>query len=695
MNGRFTGYLLGSVALAAFTVTGAIPAAAQDAGTQETTLLKEIILTGEKTARSLDQTASSAAVVTTSDIEDNPQTETISEAISNVPNISYANQGGLGGAPTIRGQDSEGPNSGATAFFGGTQPRTSINLDGHYLSYNELVFSASSLWDVESIEVFRGPQTVTQGANSIAGAIIVNTKDPTFQPEGAVQLEYGSRSKRRVSLMASGPVATDLAARVALDYSARDTFIDYTNPAFAPTATGEDYESKNARFKLLWEPADLPGFSAKLTYSHLNTNRPTWEATTKPFEDMESMTISNPAWSQRSNVAVADLRYDMGNGVVLTNQLQYSDMHTFRDTNPADLGTAILDQENLSNETRATFGEEGDPISGVVGIYASHTKSDEILYQRGTTTYDDEKDSLGIFSEVNWRFADRWTLSAGLRYQRDHIQRQGESNLSPTPLDYDEEFDAWLPKLSLAYEVTPDTTIGALVSKGYNPGGVSLNLNTGEYKTYDAEKVWNYELFARTHLMDDRLFLSGNLFYSDFRDAQRYVFAEIAGSGDWSSYTINAEKAKSYGLELAMDYRVTDNLRLKAGAGLLRTEITEFSDALGDYEGTDFARAPSHTLTLGADWDVTPKLRLSGDVRHTDGYYSDDANSSDRKVGSYTIVNARAAYTPRDDMEIFAYVNNIFDDDSVTFVRPSASVGGYEATVVEPREIGVGMKMTF
>lgn len=695
MSARISGYLMGSAALAAFTASGAVSTAAQDFGDRDVIVLDEIVLIGEKTARSLDQTASSAAVVTSSDIEDNPQTATVSGVISGIPNISYANQGGLAGAPAIRGQDSEGPNSGASAFFGGTQPRTSINLDGHYLSYNELVFSSSSLWDVDSVEVFRGPQTVAQGANSIAGAIIVNTKDPTFQREGAVQLEYGSRAKRRVSLMASGPVVPDLAARVALDYSARDTFIDYTNPAFASTDTGEDYESRNARFKLLWQPADLPGFEAKLTYSHLNTHRPTWEATTAPYDRHENMTLSNPAWSQRSNVTVADLRYDMGNGIVLSNQLQYSDMHTFRETNPEASGTAMLDQENLSNEARATFGEEGDPVSGVIGLYASHTNSDELLYQRGVTAYDDEKDSLGVFSEVNWRFADRWTLSAGLRYQRDRIQRQGESTLAADPLDYDREFESWLPKLSLAYEITPETTIGALVSKGYNPGGVSLNLNTGEYKTYDAEKVWNYELFARTHLMNDRLFLTGNLFYSDFQGAQRYVFAEILGSGDWSSYTINAEKAKSYGLEMAMDYHATDNLRLKAGVGLLRTEITEFSDALGDYEGTDFARAPRHTLVLGADWDVTPELRLSGDVRHTDGYYSDDANSDDRKVGGYTIVNARATYMPRDDMEIFAYVNNLFDDDSVTFIRPSASVGGYEATVVEPREIGLGMKMTF
>jgi outer membrane receptor protein involved in Fe transport len=61
-------------------------------------------------------------------------------------------------------------------------PRATINLDGHYLNYNEMYFGAPSVWDVDSIEVYRGPQTTSQGANAIAGAIVVKTKDPTFTP---------------------------------------------------------------------------------------------------------------------------------------------------------------------------------------------------------------------------------------------------------------------------------------------------------------------------------------------------------------------------------------------------------------------------------------------------------------------------------------------------------------------------------
>lgn len=696
MTQRRNAQLMGGAALVALSLGCPGTALAQAQTDQKVVVLDEIILTGEKTARRIDKTASSVAVVTAKDLENRAQVETVAEATAHIPNLSYANDGGFAGAPTIRGQDSEGPNSGASAFFGGTQPRTSVNLDGHYLNYDELVFSSTAVWDVDAIEVFRGPQNVAQGANSIAGAIIVKTKDPSFSPEGAVQLQYGSRNKRRVSAMYSAPIAQDLAARIALDYSARDTFITYTNPAYTETGTGHDFESRNARVKLLWQPADLPGFEAKLTFSHSNTDRPTWEAATIPFADLASATSSNPSWSQRTNTTVLDVSYDTGTGIALTNQLQYSDGHTFRETVPATAGTATLDTKNISNETRASFGTEDDPLSGLLGFYASRTTADEMLNLRGITTYDDEKKSLGLFAETNWRFADRWVLTAGLRYQRDQIKRAGKATMAREVLDYDQTFDAWLPKLSLAYEATPDTTIGGLISKGYNPGGTSLNFNDGKYYSYKAEEVWNYEIFGRARLLQDRLFLTGNLFYSDFSDAQRYALVEVPGSTSWSSFTTNAEAAKSYGLEIAADYRHSDSLTLKAGLGLLKTEISKFSGAAGDVEGTEFARAPRKTLTLGADWNITPDLRLSANLRYTDGYFSDDSNSGNRRVDSYTIANARISYTPRENMEIYGYVNNLFDENAVTFTRPAATIpGGYESTMTEPRELGLGLKMTF
>ncbi|WGR56967.1 MULTISPECIES: TonB-dependent receptor plug domain-containing protein [Paracoccus] len=163
MNGRKIPAWVGTGTLLALAIA---PALTQDGqGATETMRLDEIVLTGEKQARSVKHTASSVAILTARDLEENGGQDSVADAATGIANVTYVASGGQGGAPTIRGQDSEGAHSGAVAFFGGTAPRLAFTLDGHSLGYNEIVWGSQALWDVESIEVFRGPQTATQGAN--------------------------------------------------------------------------------------------------------------------------------------------------------------------------------------------------------------------------------------------------------------------------------------------------------------------------------------------------------------------------------------------------------------------------------------------------------------------------------------------------------------------------------------------------
>lgn len=122
---------------------------------------------------------------------------------------------------------------------------------------------------------------------------------------------------------------------------------------------------------------------------------------------------------------------------------------------------------------------------------------------------------------------------------------------------------------------------------------MSLNLTTRNWAYFKEETIWNYELFTRASLLDGRLLLNGNLFFMDFKDAQ-YNIPVVVSPGVAQSYTINAEKAHAYGMELDLDYRLRDDLRLKASAGVLRTRIDEMSGNTG-YEHNEFARSPGYT----------------------------------------------------------------------------------------------------
>jgi outer membrane receptor protein involved in Fe transport len=665
----------------------------KNADDPQTAVLSKMVVTGEKVARSLQDTASSVSALSAEDIENKKSAATVADAIADIPNVVYIS---TVSAPIIRGQDTQGPNFGSTAFFGGTIPRATINLDGQYLRYYEYVFGGTSVWDLESIEVFRGPQTTSQGANAIAGAIIVDTKDPTFTPEGAYQAEFGSYNRKRASLAVSGPIAADqLAGRLAVDYSERDTFIDYVNENFAKGDTDQDFKSYSARGKLLWMPGGLSGLSAKLTFAHLYNNRPTWEAASEPYDELETITATMPSWEQDTNTGILDIEYDFENSLALFNQTLYSDMHVDRVAEPAEFGSAVIDQQSASNETRLTFGSPDAGLSGVAGLYAARTTSDDVLYIRGVSDFDDEKNHLGLYAELTYPLTDRWALTGGLRYQSDHIERSGTSGYAAAPLDFDETFEALLPKLTLAYDATPEVTIGAMVSKGYNPGGVNLSFAGANYITFEEETVWNYEFFTRAHLLDERLIFTGNIFYSDYSDSQR-LLPDYLGTVQYGSVVVNADSAESFGLEIWTDYLVRNDFRIKAGLGLLDTEIGEFASAGGDvYEGNEFGGAPGYMLSFSADWDIIPEVRLTGEVRHTDGYYSTDENFSAYEVDGYSVVNARVTYSPLGNMEFYVFADNLFDDRTPTYLVVDRSVGGIVGSMQEPRTLGFGIKGSF
>lgn len=665
---------------------------AQDNSAHQVSTLDSIVISGERTERSLRNTASSVSVLNDDEIESKVSQTSVAEAIAGTPNVIFPD---TVSAPIIRGQDSQGPTSGASAFLGGTTPRATVNIDGRYLSYYELVFGSTSIWDLDNIEVYRGPQTSTQGANSIAGAIIVKTKDPTFYTEGAGQLQAGTNNMRRASAMLSGPIIEDqLAARLAVDYSGRDTFIDYVNPSFSRGDSNLDFQSLNARLKLLWTPSDIQGLEAKFTFSHNTDNRPTTEAASQPYNDYESRTASMPSFKQRANTIISDVSYDLGTGVRFANRTELTDLSVERVITPKTNGGADINQKNFSNETRMNWGDETSVWSGVVGVFYNQTKSDDRLYIRGVSEFDDKKRNLGIYSEITHRLTDRWRLTAGLRYQRDRIQRSGTTPYATTDMDFDQPFSALLPKLSVAYDLTPDVTVGALVSKGYNPGGIGLSFARAGYVPFDKETVWNFELFSRASLLGGRMDLTSNLFYSEFRDSQR-ILPDYLNGVLYGSTVVNADKAKSYGLELAMNYQALDSLRIRSGLGLLHTRISKFSGDGGVLEGKRFGRAPSYTLQVGVDWNATPKLKLAVDVRRTDSYYSTDQNRSAYKVDPYTVADARLTYTLNKSLELFAYANNFLDKRSPTWFFDDRTAGGIVGAMLPQREFGVGVMAMF
>ena len=175
-----------------------------------------IVVTGERVKRSLKETSSSVAVTREAEIEASGANR-VDQVLALIPNVQLGN-GSQG--PAIRGLDTTGALNALPAFLGGNRPRTTIVVDGRAVTYNEFVFGGFPVWDVNRIEVFRSPQTTTQGQNSIAGAIFIDTNDPSFTPEyrgrgivGDFHMSTIGPCRRNIPTRALGSFASSSSAR--------------------------------------------------------------------------------------------------------------------------------------------------------------------------------------------------------------------------------------------------------------------------------------------------------------------------------------------------------------------------------------------------------------------------------------------------------------------------------------------------
>lgn len=678
---------VGRVVLCTFAVT-IVPlgAQAQDADDGEIFRMEEIVVSGERVERTVADTPSSVSVFTDETLEKTPSVESTEELLQRVPNVTSI--GTQNEAPTIRGVDTTGVLSDADAFFGGSRPRATIAVDGRPLSFNEYVFGATSLFDLRRVEVFRGPQTTAQGANSIAGAIYLVTEDPTFEPEFKALGQGGNFGRLQLGAAASGPIIEDeLAGRITVEYRERNSFVDFQRTA--DFADPDEFEASTVRTKLLWEPAAVPELSTKLTFSRTANQAPQTEFVAAPFEDLVAL---NPNQSVFENVAYAgihDISYALGEDVEIANRFSATGFTNERLSEPGQ-GVAEVDGLDVVNETTLNYTALDGRLTGLFGTYLQFKDQDESIDLTaflGNGVFDDRSTSVGVFGEATYAITPRLDATLGLRYQRDRQDRDG--TIGPFVVDFDETFDAVLPKVALGYDITKDLRVGALVSRGFNPGGTTLFFSTGEQDTFDEETVWNGEVFARAGFLDDRLTVNANAFYAAFRDFQRFTFTGFDPLGDPEFQIDNADRARSYGLELNVDIEVAEELSAFVGLGLLGTEIVEFpASADPGVEGTEFARAPNVTLSAGADYELLDGLSLGTRVRYSDGYFSDAGNTDAFAIDSYVVADFHLSYQYR-NVEAFAFVNNAFDNFYLlTRLENSAVVG-------TPREFGAGLRVAF
>lgn len=356
--------LLSSVAIVAF----AAPAWADTAPAvdEEATAPGEIIVTGEKSTRTLQQTPTSIAVVTPERIEKEALI-TIQDVYNRTANLSETY--GAAGF-TIRGVSNTGVGA------GGQADAASVYVDGAPIPHWALYGGPTDMWDVQQVEVLRGPQSTIQGLNALAGGIVITSKDPSLVNwTGDARVLWTEHDDRTFSGAVGGPIIEDeLGVRLSAERRADRGLIRNV------TRGGYDDELKalNLRGKIKWTPAAIPGLEAVASYNRVRRDGGyLYEYSRTDVPDYYDHRISTGDQPSRgkidSDIAVFNLSYPLADKLKLSSVTSWnrSKVHSVIDTDgtPADLQT--IDNrylyKTLTQELRLNY--DSDTLSGLLGAW--------------------------------------------------------------------------------------------------------------------------------------------------------------------------------------------------------------------------------------------------------------------------------------------------------------------------------------
>lgn len=669
--------LLGLMAAATLPLVASAQSGPSDVETalreEQTEPLEHVLVYGNKIQRSYLETFNSVGVLTEEDLRAYDIADT-SAAYLRMANVRAFTQGAGSKSISIRGLNADGI----------TQPANSaalisVVIDGVTQSAEGLKRGSRGLWDVNQLEVHRGPKSTTQGRNALAGAVIIKTNDPSFDPQYNFRIIAGELDRREFAAALSGPIIDDvLAYRVSAEYAEKTSDIDFAykdNERF-----GED-EYHNIRGKLLYSPESMEQLQVLLTVSDVFDSPASSPVTGPDFFKREFASDSAFAEFREMDASnySADISYRLTDDTVLRSTTSYyaSDLAI---SSPANSESFFRDDHredgDLTQEFRVEMHNDTLGLSGVAGVFYGDFEQDTrsairysgLIIQDGT--FNNHTETWAAYVDLRYALGAALDLMFGGRYQKDSIGQAADyySGIRGSDNVYDQKtnLDVFLPSIGLSYALTERQTLGITARKGYRQGFAEVSLGSQEALVdVDPEYVWSYDLAYRVLSADGRLQLGANLFYNDYRDQQVPVVNE--------EYfplvnTLNAGDSTAYGLELESQYAFDNGIFLYSALGLVKTELGEFNStdcAVGDCEGNSYSEAPELTASIGGEYKHQSGLFVSVAGSYTGSYFRNIDNSDDLKVDSYYLLNASLGY----DFERFSvrvHGNNLFNEKYLT-----------------------------
>ncbi|MFA5495058.1 MAG: TonB-dependent receptor, partial [Porticoccaceae bacterium] len=567
-----------------------------------------------------------------------------------------------------------------------------------------------TLFDIEQIEVLRGPQSTLYGQNSMGGLLAIRTRDADFRFAGNAQLDYGTGNFRRLSTAIDVPLAPDTAVRIAA--GGEDADGDIKNLTLDRDDTG-GWRSRFGRIKFLHR--DAAGGEWRIGLHHVDKDGGN--------DFFAPAALARHHRADASDAGASDTTYTLLTGAYdrrLANgvKLAISLGGTHASWNywlPQSLyggpSGYNMKTDSYSAELRlAREPNDGDKFDWLAGAYASHLKKQAPYlfavpgYFRSYTSADIEGSTAAVFGELGWRFAPRWRLAGALRIENDG-RRMGW--LSEQSGVYDSDGDGvpdapyvttdairnlkihdtvLLPRLTLEFRPDPRQFAWFTLARGYKASGFNLfatdlpSASTPYAPEYGNYAELGYRLRGASNAWDAGIVG----FYTQLRD-QQVVTNTIENGGQ--SLVTNAGRSHNVGAELTASVRPGGTLEISGFAGYVKAVYDDYTNAGIQYDGRQFSYTPRRSYGLAVDWRPTARWNASLSVRHFSG--SDPDPISTVHNPAYTLVDARITYR-FSRWALSVYGKNVTDATYYT-----NALAGTTVVAAPGRTVGMGLTMDF
>lgn len=696
--------------------------------------LEEVLVTAQKRQESMQEVPIAVTAISGDAITQQNITNIVglNNALPNVQINQFSNSPDSA-VFTIRGI---GVND-ADPYVGTT---VSVVVDGVVVGVNTAALV--SLFDIERIEILRGPQGTLFGANTTGGVVNVVTKQPTGEFGGEAQLALGNYDRIDANAAVDFPITDTLSGKVSVLHTEHEGYFqNYLN--------GDKLGSLDLTSFRGYLKYERDNYDATLIGEYVRmrngsqTNRNIGDETIIVY--VPGQAGLEPSFDRGKNAGLPDHNdkdtysatltqnwgSDFGDWVSITNYMEYDhDLYSDDDATTEQLLQTHrqIDYWQFSQEIRDSF-EISDRFRMTAGAFYLYKEyqldQDGVLdgFSRGLgqpQSQDQENWSVSLFAQGYYDLSDRLTLQAGLRYAHEETEAYSTSanSFTATPgalasfddplipgslviAEGDESWDDVGYKVGLDYQLSEETMVYGYYARGFKSGGFTGRIMIAEdIGPYDPEYLDTFEAGVKSDLFDNRVRANLAVFYNEYEDMQ-VVQNKTFPSGANSASIQNAGKAHSYGAELELTAYATDNLVFNLAIAYLESEYDEYDttaldpvtgeEVVTSFKGNPLMNAPEWSGNASADYRLSiggGEARFFLQYTYADEKYSNYTAFPQELVDEIKLVNGKISWTPESQRwSIGVYGRNLTDEEYLSqkqWFAPALAIGG----MGPPREYG-------